>query len=189
MPRLYHASPTENRSGIRQSGLRGSDGRIGHGVYFVFTEGQAHTIGHSRQGPSAYDIWSTTVSQDHMQLVAEHPPWAGLDEFREVLVQECYARHPHLVYKGTSTSGTSIAQPPVCNRCGNRVCIRCHRCGDCVCRCCRICGQDPCDCLRRQLEEWHNRQEQERREQEARRDEERREQDRHEQERYHSDSD
>ncbi|OLP76524.1 hypothetical protein AK812_SmicGene43532 [Symbiodinium microadriaticum] len=41
----------------------------------------------------------------------------------------------------------------------------------------------------RQLEEWHNRQEQERREQEARRDEERREQDRHEQERYHSDSD
>lgn len=87
---LFHASPQTNRSSIQRNGLKATNGRIGCGVYAVFTEGQARQIGDQKcGGPGNYDVWRFYVDQNSHKLnVQEHPPWCGLDQFKEVLVPE-----------------------------------------------------------------------------------------------------
>lgn len=87
---LFHASPKVNCDSIKSRGLEGTDGRIGYGVYAVFTEGQARKIGdHHCGGRGNYDVWTFHVDQSSHRLhVEEHPPWCGLDTFKEVLIPE-----------------------------------------------------------------------------------------------------
>jgi hypothetical protein len=85
---LFHVSPTTNRASIARNGLRPASGRAGTFVYCTFTEGQARRIGEkgNRGGAGKFDIWSFSVDQGEIGSVLEHPPWAGMDTFREVLV-------------------------------------------------------------------------------------------------------
>lgn len=106
---LYHASPIGNRESIRKNGLRANQGRIGHGVYFVFEQRHAERIGKGRyveRGKGNYDIWTIEVDQSKCSseyTVGEHPAWLGLDAFKEVCVPETDTRacNVHLRVKGT----------------------------------------------------------------------------------------
>lgn len=86
--KLFHVSPKSNRASIARNGLRTHSGRAGTFVYCTFTEGQARRIGEKggRGGAGSFDIWSFSVDQGEIGSVLEHPPWAGMDEFKEVLV-------------------------------------------------------------------------------------------------------
>jgi hypothetical protein len=53
-------------------------------VYFVFTEGQAKRIGEWRYGRYGFDVWKTQMPRS--ATVEEHPPWAGMSQFKEILV-------------------------------------------------------------------------------------------------------
>eukprot|EP00438_Fugacium_kawagutii_P032330 Skav226347 [mRNA] locus=scaffold2980:193417:217245:- [translate_table: standard] len=97
MPCVYHASLTKNRSSIRRDGLRKQPARHGHPyVYGTFKCGQAQRIGQNRWG-DAFDIWMMKVEQSEI-LTDVHPPWCGMTDFQEVLLDSIGPERLMLVY-------------------------------------------------------------------------------------------
>mmetsp|Transcript_76018 Transcript_76018/g.176361 ORF Transcript_76018/g.176361 Transcript_76018/m.176361 type:complete len:124 (+) Transcript_76018:75-446(+) len=93
---FFHASPSSNRESIRMLGLRASDGgTLGSGVYCVFNESEAHTIGRTRFG-SRYDVWRVDDVQSFR--TGRHSAWAGLGTFTEAVVDQSYTGRPTLVH-------------------------------------------------------------------------------------------
>ena len=70
---------------------------LGSAVYCTFTEGQAMRIGDCRtKYNGTYDVWKVTASQSDITVV-EHPPWCGMEEFKEVMVPEVEPKNLCLV--------------------------------------------------------------------------------------------
>jgi hypothetical protein len=90
----YHATPSEHRQSILKNGLcQSKDGRMGKGIYFVQTFGQAKRIGMAREGSGNFDIWKADLT--HSFSIGEarrgrHPPWCGMDSFTEICVDSSY---------------------------------------------------------------------------------------------------
>ena len=59
---------------------------MGNYVYATFTEGQARRIAehYEKRDGKSQDVWRIEVPKDAVQQVGQHPPWAGLSDFKEV---------------------------------------------------------------------------------------------------------
>merc|ERR1712048_1033982 len=77
---------SKHRKSIKRNGLKNSsNGRLGHGVYFVQAYGQAKKIGLNRHGAGEFDIWKVDLTHANSigsVISGRHPPWAGLQEFQ-----------------------------------------------------------------------------------------------------------
>ena len=59
------------------------------------------------KGP--YDVWKVTASQSDITVV-EHPPWCGMEEFKEVMVSKVDPKNLCLVQKSVTPDPRSCTK-------------------------------------------------------------------------------